>query len=118
MEKRIRCALKTAHLMLKEGDAGAAVNRSYYAAFYAATAALLSTEEASRTHKGGIRRFNLRFVQPGSFPLDVGAVLAFAAAARQQANYDAFTVFEEAAVADLITDVERFVQAVATRLDA
>ena len=68
-------ALKTAHLMPKEGDAGDAVNRSCYAAFYAPTA-------------------------------------------RQQADYDAFTVFDEAAVANLITDVERFVQAVATRLDA
>lgn len=57
----------------------------------------------------------LYFVDSGHLDLTISKILPFAADARQHADYDAFTVFDEAA-ADLIVDVERFVEAVAILL--
>ena len=114
--QKARRALETARLSLQDGDASAAVNRAYYAAFYAATAALLEKGEAPKTHKGVHQRFHLHFVDSGTLDLTISKILPFAADARQQADYDVFTVFDEAAAADLIVDVERFVEAVATLL--
>ena len=115
---RVRRALKTAHTNLSDGDPPAAINRAYYAAYYAATAALLHAGETPGTHKGTHRRFHLHFVASGQFPVIIGQTLGFAYEMRRRADYETFTVFDEAAVADLITDVERFVQAVEAMLQA
>ncbi len=90
----------------------AAISRAYYAAFYAAMAALLSVGEAPKTHSGTLQRFRLHFIKTGRLPLSLGDVLTYAFDARQRADYEAFAIFDEAAVADLISDVEAFVQAV------
>ena len=67
-----RRALKTARLSLDDGDVKAAMNRAYYAAFYAATAALLAKGEAPKSHKGVHRRFHLHFVASGPLDAAVG----------------------------------------------
>lgn len=107
--QKARRALETARLSLQHSDADAAINRAYYATFYAATAALLNKGEAPKTHQGVHQRFYLHFVDSGRLDPTISKVLPFAADARQHADYDAFTVFDEAAALDLIADVEAFV---------
>lgn len=116
--EQARRALKSASLTLNDGDTKAAINRAYYAAFYAATAALLGKGEAPKSHKGMHQRFHLHFVASGPLSKATGSVLSFAGDTRRQADYDAFTVFEEAAIADLLADVEAFVDAVEALLGA
>ena len=81
-------------------------------AFYAAQAALLSVEETVRSHAGVKRRFGYHFIRTGRLSEEVGSILAFAEEARNRADYDAMTVFDEAAVIDLLADVDTFVQAI------
>jgi uncharacterized protein (UPF0332 family) len=109
---RARQALQTARAILRLPDVEAAINRAYYAAYYAATAALLHVGETPKTHKGIHLRFHLHFVSSGSLPEAMGRTLDHAFAMRQRADYEAITVFDERAAADLIADVERFVEAV------
>lgn len=109
---KARRALSTAQFSLKHGDVEAAVSRAYYAAFYAAAAALLSVGEAPKTHSGTHRRFHRHFVESGRLSSSLGKTLSYASDARYRADYEAFTVFDEAAAADLITDIKAFVQAV------
>ncbi len=109
---KARRALETARLTLDHGDADAAINRAYYAAFHAATAALLAVGETPKTHSGTHHRFHLHYVKSGRLSSSIGKTLSYASDARQRADYEAFTVFDEAAAADLITDVEAFVGAV------
>jgi uncharacterized protein (UPF0332 family) len=111
-----RRALDTARLALNDGDTKAAINRAYYAAFYAATAALLSRGEAPRSHKGVHQRFHFHFVKTGSLEAWVGETLKYAFDLRLRADYEAFTIFDEAAAADLIADVKRFVDIVEAML--
>lgn len=105
-------ALAAARFNLDGDFLKTAVNRAYYAAFYAARAALLSVGESPKTHAGAIQRFNLHFVKTGRVQPDVAHVFPYAEEARKGADYDALTVFDFRAVADLLADVERFVAAV------
>ena len=105
-------ALATARVDAAAGDAEAAVNRAYYAAFYAATAALLAENERPKTHAGLHARFFAAFVATGRVAQPVAETLRFAFNARQKADYEAFTVFDEAAALDLVRDAAAFVEAV------
>jgi uncharacterized protein len=109
---RAHAALADTHLLLDHGRTEAALNRAYYAAFYAAMAALGSVGERPRTHTGTHQRFRARFVLSGRVAADVARVLPHSYAARQRADYDAIIATDEAAARDLLADVERFVAAV------
>lgn len=61
--RQARKALRTARLALETDDADGCVNQAYYAAFYAASAALRIVGETPKTHKGTVNRFWVRFAQ-------------------------------------------------------
>ena len=107
-------AMDAASLLINAKDAEGAVNRAYYAAFYAATAALLAEGESAKTHTGVHNRFRVRFIQSGRLDETIGKVLPLAYHLRQQADYDAATSFEVKAVLDLLVDIAAFIQAVRT----
>ena len=112
--KKAAEALAAARYTLDGGFLTTAINRAYYAAFYATRAALLTLGEAPKTHQGVILRFNLHFVKTGRLDSHVAAILSFAEELRAGADYDLALNIEPHAVTDLIADVERFVQAVET----
>lgn len=110
LEKAHR-AFVDAQVLLKSGSAEGATNRAYYAAFYAASAALRLVGENPRTHSGTISRFQARFVQTGQMPDPPAGVLPFAFMLRQRADYETLALLDTMAAADLLRDVESFVQA-------
>ncbi|WP_456427192.1 HEPN domain-containing protein [Rhodocaloribacter sp.] len=89
-----------------------AVNRAYYAAYYAARAALLTIGEAPRTHHGLILRFSLPLVKTGRIGEHAAQTLAYAEELREGADCETAISFDPNAVADLIRDVEAFFEAV------
>lgn len=107
-------ALEAARRNLDGGDAETAINRAYYAAYYIATAALLGAGETPKTHHGMHLRFRRRFT--GKLPSHTNGFLERAHNIRQRADYDALTLFDTRAAADLLNDAERFVAAVETFL--
>ena len=111
-------ALRTARLVLDDGDAGAATNRAYYACFYLAQAALAGLGEAPKTHSGTHTRFRLHFVAEGEVSLHVGSILSDAFAARQRADYNAAATTDLHAAADLLADAENFVATVGALVTA
>ncbi len=104
-------ALDAARANLDRDDAETAVNRAYYAAYYAATAALLGVEERPKSHSGTHRRFAFCFIEPGLIPPDLGRTLEVAFRVRQRADYEALAVTDLRGAVDLLADVERFVAA-------
>lgn len=111
MEKAHR-ALETAQWIIKAEDAEGAINRAYYAAFYAATAALLKIEERPRTHSGVHNRFWECYIQAGVLPSATGKILADAFRLRQRADYDAAAIFDLQSAQDLFNDVAKFVASI------
>ena len=69
-----RQAVETGRLVLEHGDYVAAVNRAYYAIFYAANA-LLATKGLQRSkHSGVIAAFRQHFVKTGLIEVEFSRI--------------------------------------------
>jgi uncharacterized protein (UPF0332 family) len=94
--------LEVAKHNLAEGFYSTAVNRAYYAVFYAANA-LLATEGLSRgKHSGVVAAFRQHFVKPGLIEAKFGRIYGQLMDDRRGADYDLETIIEpEQAAADV-----------------
>jgi uncharacterized protein (UPF0332 family) len=104
-----------ARAALDTGYPAVAVSAAYYAALYAARAALSEEGRHARTHSGAWALFSEVFVSEGRF--DAGLVRAARRVqeVREASDYDARDVSGEEADT-IIGDAERFVEAVARML--
>jgi uncharacterized protein (UPF0332 family) len=93
-----------------------AVNRAYYAMFYAVLALLATRGLGSSKHSGAISLFDREFIKPGSLPKDLSRSLHMAFEHRQQAEYGELAQLEDPAVTGMIEDAERFVQGIWTHM--
>ncbi len=104
---KARRALASAKLLLDSGDVDGACNRSYYAMFDAARAALLSLHapvpaEVARTHSGLITAFSLHLVKPGLIAVEHGRSLNKVEDLRLIADYKGDPIKEEHATWALV----------------
>lgn len=65
-----RDAVESAQYNLDGGFYGVAVNRAYYAFFYAATALLLTRNLTRAKHSGVLAAFREQFIRSGIFPVE------------------------------------------------
>jgi len=64
--------LPEARVMLQTGHPYGAVNRIYYACFYAVAALLITRNLSSSRHSGVIALFNRHFIKPGLISVNMG----------------------------------------------
>jgi uncharacterized protein (UPF0332 family) len=64
-------ALNAAPILLEQHSVRAAVNRAYYAMFYAVLALLALRKQETSKHSGVISLFDREFVRPGVFSRDL-----------------------------------------------
>lgn len=108
---RSRRELEAARLLSGESYSRQAISRTYFAAFYAAEAALLSLGETRSKHAGIISAFGQLVIRSGGFQEKTGRLLRSLFERRNEADYSGADVpAEEADRA--IDDAERFVDAV------
>jgi uncharacterized protein len=112
--KAIRAAA-SARVLLDAGDADGACNRSYYAMFDAARAALLASgapvdPETTRTHNGLISAFSLHLVKTGRVPVKLGKALNKAEELRLVADYKGDPIEKEDS-AWAVSQAQAFVEA-------
>ena len=108
---RAREALEEAALLAAGNKWNGALNRVYYAAFYAARALLALKRLDSSRHSGVIAMFQEHFVRTGAVPPDVARALPQAFARRQRVDYGDFAEAHGSEFQVLRDDVERFVGA-------
>jgi uncharacterized protein (UPF0332 family) len=115
--QRARDAIREADVLIASQLWRGALNRLYYAAFYAARAVLATRDLDSARHSGTIALFQQHFVKPGSVPASIARVLPRAFESRQTSDYadGADPTAEE--VLGYRTDVETFVTACAALID-
>jgi len=89
-----------------------AVSRSYYAAFHAAQAALISEGQEADTHKGVVTLFGLFLVKPGKIDRQYGKVLANLKDDRESGDYEALSFIDEGTAKRAVTEAEAFYKAV------
>ena len=92
---RIRNAkdtLETAKLCLDNGKYKDAVNRCYYAAFYAIKAVLALEEVDFKRHKDVIAYFNKNYIATNIFDREIGKRLGQLQRKRENGDYDDFYI--------------------------
>jgi len=89
-----------------------AVNRAYYAIFYAANAMLATIGEARSKHSGVISLFRNRFVKTGDLPVELSDIYGRVLDNRQRGDYDLGLQMDEEQAKTDIENARRFVDEV------
>jgi uncharacterized protein (UPF0332 family) len=104
-----RRALRTANLAFDDGDWVGAINRAYYAIFYAANA-VLNLEGLQRSkHSHVMSLFRQKYVKPGLVETEFSKVYGEAFKLRNEGDYERVKFPEQEEVVTTIKGAERFV---------
>lgn len=104
--------LKEADYNTEGGYYNTAVNRLYYACYYAASALLLSREIDANTHNGVKTQLSMHFVRTNLLSLEHGATFSLLFEKRQASDYNDFAYCDLALVNTLRPRAEAFIEAV------
>ncbi len=88
------------------------VNRSYYAAFYAANALLSTLGEARSKHSGVISVFRQRFIKTGELRAGLSEIYEDLINSRQRGDYDLNTDIDHETALELLQKARQFVEEV------
>ncbi len=111
--QRAREALGDARILADAKRWNPAVNRLYYACFYAVSALLAQQGLASSRHTGVRSLFNLHFVHTGKVAKDQAQIYNDLFERRQEGDYVDFVRFNESQVRAWLPRAEAFVEHVA-----
>ena len=110
--ERARKTLEEAKYMRKGDFFNAAVNRLYYACYYAATALLLVRNIEANTHSGVKTMLSFHFVRTGLLSLEDGTTFSNLFDKRRSSDYEDFTFCDATLVDYLLPRSEDFVAAI------
>ena len=111
-------ALASARLELAEGHSGFAVNRLYYACFYAVTALLLTAGKQFARHAAVISEFNRAYVKTGQVEVAWSRFYQKLFDDRQESDYIPTATFEPAEVVQRLEQAESFVATIRNLIDS
>ena len=86
-----------------------AVNRLYYACYYAVIALLISKEIKATTHSGVRQMFGLHFVKTGKIEKELGKFYSDIFDMRQSGDYEDYVEFTKDDVLDLLTPADNLI---------
>jgi uncharacterized protein len=112
---RIESAYNTfeaAKVLIQNGFWNSAVNRLYYAVFYAVNALLVLNEIDSQTHSGMRTQFSKYFIKTGKLDKKYGKLLVQLYDWRQQGDYENLFDFSEETVIQLIEPVNEMLSTI------
>ncbi len=111
-----REALQAAGLNMEHGFYGTAINRAYYAIFYATSALLLAHGLVRGKHTGVIAVFRERFVKPGLIEPEYSDIYGAVMDARMDSDYEMAFEADRGVAQKAIFDAQRFVERIANYL--
>jgi len=112
---RIENAVDTLKEVLDHCENGyfnTAVNRLYYACYYAATALLVANCIETKSHDGVRQMLGKEFVLTGKIPVELGRFYSIAFSKRSAGDYEDFITHTRETVMELYPQAERFVECV------
>ncbi|UXE67115.1 MAG: HEPN domain-containing protein [Chryseotalea sp. WA131a] len=89
-----------------------AINRMYYACFYAVGALLVKNGVETSSHSGSRQKFGQLFIQTGMISKELGKHYSELFEKRQKGDYDDFFDFDEEAVVKLYQPSVDFINAI------
>jgi len=108
--QRAERAIKSAELLLKEGDVDTSVSRSYYAMFYVTEALLLTRELKFSSHRSVISLFGEHFVKTGIFKPEMGKRLSKTFEKRLIGDYSFAPEIDDEAAKEALCWAKEFVR--------
>ncbi len=103
--------LRVAETLAKSDHVDDAISRAYYAAFHAASAALLSQGISVESHQALKTMFGVHFVRTGKIDKRYGRWLSRLKDDGENGDYDIFTAFDETDARNAISRAKEFVKA-------
>lgn len=94
-----------------------AVNRMYYACYYAASALLIANQIVTKSHEGVRQQFGLNFVMTGKISPEQGRFFSRLFSKRTTGDYDDFITHTRETVDDLLPQAQDFVKTITVMLD-
>ncbi len=104
--------LKSAELLLQNGDYESSVSRTYYAMFYCSEPALLTKGLTFSSHKGVIAAFGEHFIRTAVFPKEMGRELNRAFEKRQLGDYEYTSAVSDEDARELLARGNEFWRAI------
>ena len=101
--------LRSAAVLLEVGDYDSCASRAYFAMFYAAQAALLTTGATVKSRRSVRSAFVERFVEGGRFPQRAADVLHEAYKIQETADYAQRIVVDESDAEQTLSEAEAFI---------
>jgi uncharacterized protein (UPF0332 family) len=108
--------LREAEILLNESALRGAINRAYYAMFYALLALLATKQLGTSKHSGALALFDREFVKTGVFPRELSRSLHLAFDRRQTHDYGEMTQVNRQIAEETLTDAYAFVAAIESYL--
>jgi uncharacterized protein (UPF0332 family) len=109
-------ALAAANLSLANGLRRSAVNRAYYAMFYAVLALLAARQSETSRHSSAISQFDQLYVKPALLPKDFSRWLHDAFLNRQAADYGSELELSQEDIDGLVAHARDFLAGVRQHL--
>ena len=95
---------------IERGYYNTAMNRMYYACFYAVSGLLLQSEiDGVKSHEGVRQKFSQHFILTGKFPKEWGRFYSILFNNRSAADYEDFKNFDLAATQEMYPKVCAFI---------
>jgi len=107
-----REALVAAEILIENHSFRAAINRLYYACFYAVSAFLHRLGKSAKTHSGIRTLFNKHVIRSGLLPEAYGALFTNLFEARHETDYAVSLEIDSVETRNWLPEVKRFVDAI------
>jgi len=104
--------LKEIDILIENQLWSTAINRLYYACYYAVIALLLKNGIIPQTHSGVRQMFGLHFIKTGLIASDLGKFYSDIFDKRQTGDYDDFIVMNEKDVIGLIPSAKELIRTI------
>jgi len=98
--------------MLEKDHYNAAINRLYYACYYAVSALLVRNSIQAHTHSGLKQMFGMSFIVNGKLPRSYNITYTELFDKRHSGDYDDFLSFDRETVERLLPDTRAFIEAI------
>lgn len=107
---RSKETLNAADMLIEVGDLYSAVNRLYYACYYALSALLIKHELPTKTHHGVKTQFGEHFIMKQVVDRRYGVFYSQIFNSRHEGDYDDFVFFDQQTVMQYRQKTEEFMQ--------
>ena len=107
--ERAYATMEEAAVMTEKEFFNAAVNRLYYACYYATEALLLKHKIEAKSHAGVKAMLGLYFVSKGLVPVSIGKILSTLYEKRQSGDYDDFIYCDKEMTDDLTIQAQSYI---------